>query len=1597
MKFDATARGCARRLEAAILLHPPTPSLSTKLNVKSPPLRIPLLSPFRDTPRLARQSSIRDRHYYATQVLALVRHVVPEDYPHAPPSLFTNPMDMHEWEHALFLCSQPPTRTITKVGNAYSCSFEVHVSDNRKYKTEKVAPRKHDAILAATRDMLLNLHHNGVLLEHFSDLQPPEVEGEVPTPDDYPEVPPRFFDLNPNELLEWHALFSSEGVSRRTSRSGQVHVCTFTVEVSQARKYKTICRSLSSLDARLAATRAMLIKLHNNGVLGKHVRTTMELENLMELENPMDSTEIAQWQEKYPEAPAEFFGKPNMLRTLFPGWNSHRRENITSFSYGKWKCFTEIRFTNHTYNVTRYSNTKDNAQLVAAQAILRRLHDDGALKGAIFKLLHHDSASKGEIFKLLPPRQYPRKEQAQQSLQFPMQHPIKPSPPNEGKAQSIGSSQRKDFGRSIFAPKICLSEETITSQLKQEYAVKVFTRAVSDIYNYGATVLATPHFEIRSAAEGQYTVTIQISELDIQVEGSGSFERAILNASLELKAVVEKYHLEHGVDPISMRSNSTLNMENAKPFLAFYNTYCGEARITFDSDPVLLTPGMPSDPIRVSFELDGKKAFGDLVRVKVKLNGKKIGQAMIAGLVNESRIADLIAAIDLVKNEPELLKGFLKTSLGRVLKPAQKKTIPLIVGPEILSKMDLASDRFLQKRSMNDEPAFDEQEFVIRSFHSRRVLSLDSAKERNRILKDNHDAFQNDDSQAPLRYLKSTFPMNQSRDKVLDLVNQNVYSIIIGATGSGKTTQLPQIILEDAIRRGVGSTANIICTQPRRIAAISVARRVAAERSEKLQNTVGYHIKHDSRLPNDDGSITYCTTGILLKLLQHRPDEVMDRLSHIIIDEVHERDRLTDYLMVIVKMAVEKRQQTGKRIPRITLMSATLNTDLFQDYFGKMVEGRVKIPCPLLAVPGRSFGIEELYLEDILTEFRKAYQPPELNSLQEDRATREYLELEKTLVADSQADVIDSTRQTNTEEEASLVPAALVATTIAHVAGKSSNGAILAFLPGLEEIIRVEKLLRTNPLGANFNNEANFKIILLHSSSRDGQDAVFEALPDGCRKIILSTNIAETSITIPDVQHVVDTGKCRQHWYNPQTRISKLQSTWISETNLKQRAGRAGRVQNGNYYALFSRARRNTFRAFELSEIHRSDLQEMCLDVKAQSFQTPIEDFLAAAIEPPLPENVKTSIHDLKDLEAITDDEKLTPLGRLLASLPVHPELGKLIVLGIIFRCFDSLLIIGAAAQERRIFLRPPLEKKAADKARKAFGYDTRSDPLTLINAFREARRLSRQNDPDFLVKMREKFLDVQAYNSISRTMFKIEVALVNAGLIPYSPRSNAVEFQRGHPSINRNSNSLPLLKALSFAGYRGNLAIRLNINQCQTRKARAVLHPHSLNWIPNGAMEERMKMFQKLPSSVYSYHRMDQSTKNPTLFLQDSTQGSALMAALFGFEVQSVGENLIVDKWLPLNITSSLSEDKPHKIILQFRKALDLMISDAFSSLAKQGGKSRYLADDPLREEFAAALTTVLENEGESESEGEEGPNLAAWGNVEADYAEAVRLGTVS
>jgi len=483
-----------------------------------------------------------------------------------------------------------------------------------------------------------------------------------------------------------------------------------------------------------------------------------------------------------------------------------------------------------------------------------------------------------------------------------------------------------------------------------------------DIYNYAARFGLVPQFSMRLADKpGRFQgkkvaeVTIELGEQNIKVVARGhDLRTAEISACLKFKEEAEAYHAEHGEESISVRDSSALNVGNVKQFVEFYK---------------LQHRGAAFEAI---VELASGPKAGSLHKATIQLNGETIGEPVImANKKAAEELAYLVAAVSVLQKDPDMTKRFqqaLAAGNGNIL--ADMRPLDMEVDEDAIAIMQetLRDARRAGLPDVREEIQSDEGNSVTRSGRERRRLNEDEIEKRSTMLKEKYDDFMNDETTKKLRELRDALPMTQYREKVLKHVSNNLYSVVIGATGSGKTTQVPQILLDDAITKGEGAKCNIVCTQPRRIAATSVARRVADERNEKLQNSVGYQVRFDPKLPQPGGSITYCTTGILLQQIQHNPDDIFDTVSHIVIDEVHERDILIDFLMVILKNTVKSRIKAGKSVPQIVLMSATIDSELFSKYFQrKTADGKI-LPCPSLSVPGRTFPVKEKYYETIIEE-----------------------------------------------------------------------------------------------------------------------------------------------------------------------------------------------------------------------------------------------------------------------------------------------------------------------------------------------------------------------------------------------------------------------------------------------------------------------------------------------------------------------------------------------------------------------------------------------------------------------------------------------------
>ncbi|KAK5128404.1 hypothetical protein LTR85_003072 [Meristemomyces frigidus] len=1117
--------------------------------------------------------------------------------------------------------------------------------------------------------------------------------------------------------------------------------------------------------------------------------------------------------------------------------------------------------------------------------------------------------------------------------------------------------------------------------------------AKTEIYNYAAGLGQVPQFDVRvvqpRAARPSFRkqqkkprqvvkVTISVPELNLQAAGAGADLRtAEIAAAVTFKRLAEEQHKESadlqslGIGGVT--ETSMLNVDTAKEFFVFLKDCRSPLNVEVENEQTM-EGGLNRHSARLTIN-------GEHAGQSVTMNSKKQATA----------IAYLTAAIEITRAEPTLLTQFqqrLRKDKGKVLQAVGAIDFPV----------DIASLRLMREALVEARQAGlpDTREVLLAAEESmadqaprrrRRQLASSELEAVSQRLMQKQTAFEQDPASEQLRSKKASLPMNQYRAEVLDMVSNSAYSIVVGATGSGKTTQVPQIIIEDQVAKGTGGTCNIICTQPRRIAATSVAQRVAVERGERLQQSVGYHVRFDAKLPEPGGSVTYCTTGILLQQLKHDPD-MLDSVSHLIVDEVHERDMDIDFLMIVIKKALQARRAASKTVPKVVLMSATLDTELFARYFAHTGEDGKPRQCPSISVPGRTFPVKDQYLGDIMHELLQSHGTQELNRVLEmDVVSQDYLKSETAFSARHseaaaviQSDSVidwklerqpqqeqDGDSNAKQEKEEAIVPTALLAATIAHICKSTQDGAILAFVPGIDEILKTQRhLLERNIADWNFGDPARFKICLLHSTiPKEEQAQIFEPVAPGCRKIILSTNIAETSVTVTDVRYVVDTGKLRETRYDQVRRITKLQCVWESKSNSKQRAGRAGRVQNGYYYALFSKERHESLRAVGLPELLRSDLQETCLSIKAQRFSEPVETFLGQAIEPPPPQAIQAALSNLMAIEAFTEDEKLTDLGRLLARLPVHPTLGKMIVLGVIFRCLDPMLIFGAAANERSLFTSPLGRegRAAATNARRSYADREPSDHFAMLKAFAEVRNLRDQYGMNAAFdRGRENFIHMGAFRTVDQTAKQIIEILRESGLIPDAYDDGPRSSEYGPASLNRNSNNAALVQSLLLAGLYPNLAVKTTGRGSSYRtntEQGVIMHPSSLN----DDSKRKQPQDKHQYGSLFAYSALAKSNDGQSLFMRDSTLVTPLMVALFGGKLNmSRSYRLEMDDWLPFFVQAS-DRQFATKLVLEFRKALDRVMNSAFASLAGVDRHQRTpFADDPMREQFASKVVEVLD-----------------------------------
>src|SRR2546423_2088450 len=608
----------------------------------------------------------------------------------------------------------------------------------------------------------------------------------------------------------------------------------------------------------------------------------------------------------------------------------------------------------------------------------------------------------------------------------------------------------------------------------------------------------------------------------------------------------------------------------------------------------------------------------------------------------------------------------------------------------------------------------------------------------------------------------AALPISARRDEIRAAVERHPVVIVCGETGSGKTTQLPKMLLEMSLGSNTERPGRIGHTQPRRIAARAVAARVAQELGTELGGVVGCKIRFHEQVGSRT-AIKLMTDGILLAETQG--DRDLREYAAISLDEAHERSLNIDFLIGYMKQLVARRPEL-----RVVITSATIDAERFSRHFGD---------APVIEVSGRLYPVEVRY---------------------------------RPVGGDSE----DTMRK---EEEAALADA------VAELC-REGPGDVLVFLPGEREIRDAAETLRRH-------GERNVEIVPLYARlSAAEQDRVFK--PAGARRVVLATNVAETSLTVPRIRYVVDTGDARLKRYNYRNKVEMLRVEPISQAAAQQRAGRCGRVANGVCVRLYSEEDFDKRPEFTDPELLRSSLASVILRAKSLGLGE-VADF--PFLDPPSPRAIADGYALLHELGAVDASNELTTVGAELARLPLDPRVGRLLIGAREERCVSQVRLIAAALSVQDPRERPLEKAQAADERHARFAHE-RSDFLSLL-------KLAELFGQKMERACRENFLSVPRMREWRDVATQLERTMRELG---WPETSVNVETPEGYRAIHR---------ALT-AGLLGNVGVR-NEPEASYSGARGItfwVHPGSGvkkpgRWLAAAGLVETTRLFARTGGAI--------------------------------------------------------------------------------------------------------------------------------------------------
>lgn len=654
----------------------------------------------------------------------------------------------------------------------------------------------------------------------------------------------------------------------------------------------------------------------------------------------------------------------------------------------------------------------------------------------------------------------------------------------------------------------------------------------------------------------------------------------------------------------------------------------------------------------------------------------------------------------------------------------------------------------------------DDSQYINWSLDSRMPGERKGMTAEQRFLEQQLDAAEK--KALTIQETRKSLPIYQYRDEFLAALEQYQILVIVGETGSGKTTQLPQYLHE------AGYTKNgmkVGCTQPRRVAAMSVATRVAEEVGVKVGNEVGYSVRFED-CTSDKTVLKYMTDGMLLREFMTEPD--LGGYSALMIDEAHERTVHTDILLALLKDLSRERKDL-----KLLISSATMNAEKFASYFDD---------APIFNIPGRRYPVDIYYTP-----------APEANYL------------------------------------------AAAITTVFQIHTTQDKGDILIFLTGQDEIEAAEQQIAETAkrLGSRIKELVICPIYANLPSEL--QTKIFEPTPAGARKVVLATNIAETSLTIDGIVYVIDPGFVKENIYNPATGMSNLVVVPCSRASANQRSGRAGRVGPGKCFRLYTKfAYMNEMDESTTPEIQRTNLNSVILQLKALGINE-LLDF--EFMDPPPTEALIGALNQLYALQGLNHKGELTKLGRQMAEFPTDPMLAKAVIAADKEGCVEEVLsIVSMLGEASAIFFRPKDKRIHADSARNRFTIKDGGDHVTLLNVWNQ------WVDSDYSpIWAKENFLQQRSLtrardvrDQLAKLCERVEVRPSTCG-----------------------ANNLPPIKRAITAGFFPNAArLQRSGDSYRTIKSNATVWVHPSSVLMSVDPPEKMVVYFELVQTTKEYMR---------------------------------------------------------------------------------------------------------------------------------------------